>query len=203
MIWQCKQMSDLTIDPIVQFGDWFKDAKSKETKNPDAMTLATSTSDGRPSARMVLLKEFSADGFIFYTNLNSNKALELSENPQAALCFYWRSTSRQVRIEGPVIRVSEERADTYFASRSRGSKIGAWASDQSRTLVNRNLLDQRVKDYESKFLGEEIPRPTFWSGYQLKPNLIEFWTERDNRIHERQLFKLDESSVWQVSSLYP
>ena len=196
-------MSDLTIDPIVQFSDWFNDAKSKETKNPEAMTLATSTSDGRPSARMVLLKEFSTDGFIFYTNLNSNKALELSENPQAALCFYWRSISRQVRIEGPIIRVSEQRADTYFATRSRGSKIGAWASDQSSALVNRNLLDQRVKDYESKFSGEEIPRPPFWSGYQLKPNLIEFWTERDNRIHERQLFKLDESSVWQVSSLYP
>jgi len=196
-------MSDLTIDPIVQFSDWFNDAKSKETKNPEAMTLATSTSDGRPSARMVLLKEFSTDGFIFYTNLNSNKALELSENPQAALCFYWRSISRQVRIEGPIIRVSEQRADTYFATRSRGSKIGAWASDQSSALVNRNLLDQRVKDYESKFSGEEIPRPPFWSGYQLKPNLIEFWTERDNRIHERQLFKLDKSNIWQVSSLYP
>ena len=196
-------MSDLTIDPIVQFSDWFNDAKSMEIKNPEAMTLATATSDGRPSARMVLLKEFSTEGFIFYTNLNSNKALELSENSQAALCFYWRSISRQVRIEGPVIRVSEGRADAYFSSRSRGSQIGAWASDQSRTLTNRNLLEQRVKDYESKFLGEEIPRPTFWSGYQLKPNLIEFWTERDNRIHERQLFKLDESSVWQVSSLYP
>jgi len=203
MIWQYKKMSDLTIDPIVQFSDWFNDAKSKETKNPEAMTLATSTSDGRPSARMVLLKEFSTDGFIFYTNLNSNKALELSENPQAALCFYWRSISRQVRIEGPIIRVSEQRADTYFATRSRGSKIGAWASDQSSALVNRNLLDQRVKDYESKFSGEEIPRPPFWSGYQLKPNLIEFWTERDNRIHERQLFKLDKSNIWQVSSLYP
>jgi len=196
-------MSDLKIDPIVQFSDWFNDAKSMEVKNPEAMTLATATSDGRPSARMVLLKEFSTEGFIFYTNLNSNKALELSENPQASLCFYWRSISRQVRIEGPVIRVSERRADAYFVSRSRGSQIGAWASDQSRTLTNRNLLEQRVKDYESKFSGVEVPRPPFWSGYQLKPKLIEFWTERDNRIHERQLFKLDKNSVWQISSLYP
>ena len=196
-------MSDLTIDPIVQFSDWFNDAKSMEVKNPEAMTLATATSDGRPSARMVLLKEFSTEGFIFYTNLNSNKALELSENSQAALCFYWRLISRQVRIEGPVIRVSEGRADAYFSSRSRGSQIGAWASDQSRTLINRNLLEQRVKDYESKFSGVEVPRPSFWSGYQLKPELIEFWTERDNRTHERQLYKFDKNGVWQVSSLYP
>jgi|TARA_B110000263_G_scaffold249951_1_gene269459 pyridoxamine 5'-phosphate oxidase len=196
-------MSDLTVDPIAQFSVWFNDAKSMETKNPEAMTLATASSNGRPSARMVLLKEFSADGFIFYTNLNSNKALELSENSQAALCFYWRSISRQVRIEGPVMLVSEKRADAYFASRSRGSKIGAWASDQSKNLTNRSLLEQRVKDYESKFSGVEVPRPSFWSGYQLKPELIEFWTERDNRTHERQLYKFDKNGVWQVSSLYP
>jgi pyridoxamine 5'-phosphate oxidase len=176
-------MSDLTVDPIAQFSVWFNDAKSMETKNPEAMTLATASSNGRPSARMVLLKEFSADGFIFYTNLNSNKALELSENSQAALCFYWRSISRQVRIEGPVMLVSEKRADAYFASRSRGSKIGAWASDQSKNLTDRSLLEQRVN--------------------QLKPELIEFWTERDNRTHERQLYKFDKNGVWQVSSLYP
>ncbi|NKB49756.1 MAG: pyridoxamine 5'-phosphate oxidase [Alphaproteobacteria bacterium] len=196
-------MSQSQIDPIAQFSAWYRDAEASQVKNPGAMTLATATADGRPSARMVLLKGHSAEGFVFYTNLNSQKAAELAANPHAALCFYWRSPARQVRIEGPVEPVSEDQADAYFASRARGSQIGAWASDQSKPLASRDLLENRAAEYEAKFPAGEVERPPFWSGYRVAPQRIEFWTERDDRMHDRQLFERTADGGWQESWLYP
>jgi pyridoxamine 5'-phosphate oxidase len=196
-------MSEPTIDPIDQFSDWYRQAEASEATNPGAMTLATATPEGRPSARMVLLKGHGADGFDFYTNLNSSKAAELAANPHAALCFYWRSPARQVRIEGPVESVSEDQADAYFSSRVRGSQIGAWASDQSRPLASRALLEHRAEEYEAKFPTGEVSRPPFWSGYRVVPERIEFWTERDDRMHDRQLFERIADGGWQESWLYP
>lgn len=195
-------MSQSPTDPIALFGVWYAEAEAAEGKNPNAMTLATASADGRPSARMVLLKEYGADGFVFYTNLNSDKAADLDSNPSAALCFYWKGAGRQVRVEGTVERVAEEAADVYFAGRPRGSKIGAWASDQSKALESRALLENRAEEYEAKFSGD-VPRPPFWSGYRVVPDRIEFWTERDNRLHERRLFERTEGGGWRESLLYP
>ena len=196
-------MSQPIIDPIAQFSAWYRDAEASEVKNPGAMTLATATAEGRPSARMVLLKGHSADGFVFYTNLNSSKSAELAANPHAALCFYWRSPARQVRVEGPVEPVSEDQADAYFASRTRGSQIGAWASDQSQPLASRALLENRAEEYEAKFPTGEVTRPPFWSGYRVVPERIEFWTERVDRMHDRQLFERNADGSWHESWLYP
>ena len=196
-------MSQSSIDPIAQFDAWYRDAEAAEPKNPGAMTLATATADGRPSTRMVLLKGCDAGGFVFYTNLNSAKAAELDANPYASLCFYWKALGRQVRIDGRVERVSEDEADAYFATRARGSQIGAWASDQSQPLASRELLDHRAEEYQTKYGSGDIPRPPFWSGYRVVPGRIEFWTEREDRLHDRQLFERDGDGAWQESWLFP
>lgn len=179
----------------------------QKVANPDlpettAVTLATATRDGHPSARVVLLKGFDEHGFVFYTNLGSRKAEELKANPLAALCFYWPSIHHQVRIEGRVEQVSDQDADAYFATRPRGSQIGAWASFQSSTLENRRELEARFQEYEKKFAGQEVARPPFWSGFRLLPELIEFWKGRENRLHERTLY-IRQKNGWKVSLLYP
>ncbi len=191
------------IDPIAQFSSWYRDAEASEVQNPGAMTLATATPEGRPSARMMLLKGHGADGFVFYTNLNSGKAVELASNPHVALCFYWKTLARQVRIEGRIEPVSDDQADAYFASRAHGSQIGAWASDQSKPLASRALLENRAEEYEAKFAAGDISRPPFWSGYRVVPESIEFWTERDDRLHDRQLFERTADGAWRESWLYP
>lgn len=195
-------MSRPPIDPIALFDSWYREAQATETVNPGAMTLATADAEGRPSARMVLLKGHGPGGFVFFTNLNSSKAAALTANPHAALCFYWKSLARQVRIEGRVERTDEDEADAYFASRTRGSQIGAWASDQSRQLADRMLLDNRVAEYEVKYAKGPVPRPPFWSGFRVVPARIEFWTERPDRLHDRQLFERDGDG-WRESWLYP
>ena len=196
-------MSQSSIDPIALFSAWYREAEAAEPVNPGAMTLATASAEGRPSARMVLLKGHGADGFVFYTNLNSAKSAELDANPHAALCFYWKSLARQVRIEGRVEPVVEADADAYFATRARGSQIGAWASDQSQPLESREVLEQRAEEYEAKYPTDDIPRPPFWSGYRVVPETIEFWTERGDRLHDRQLFERTADGAWRVSWLYP
>jgi pyridoxamine 5'-phosphate oxidase len=169
---------------------------------PTAFALATADAEGRPSARMLLLKGFDPDGFVFYTNLESRKGRELEENPRAALCFFWQPLELQVRIEGDVTRVSDAEADAYYASRPRGSRIGAWASEQSRPLGSYEALVERVREYEARFGEGEIPRPPHWSGYRLDPVRIEFWQGRASRLHERERFDR-AGDGWTVRNLYP
>jgi pyridoxamine 5'-phosphate oxidase len=189
------------VEPLAPFARWFQEAAASE---PDAetMVLATATSDGLPSARAVLLKGFDARGFVFYTNLESRKSEELAQNPRAALCFYWKSLHRQVRIEGRVEPVSAAEADAYFASRPRETRIGAWASQQSRPLESRRVLDERVDEVSRRFAGSEVPRPPFWSGYRAVPDSVEFWQERPSRLHDRWLF-VREGGEWRRNRLFP
>lgn len=168
------------------------------------MALATATPDGRPSVRMVLLKGYDRDGFVFYTNLESRKAVELEANPRAAICFHWQPLEIQVRIEGEVRRVTDEEADAYFDSRPRGSRIGAWASVQSRPLASRSELEARVREIDARYSDTPIPRPTFWSGYRLSPDRIEFWSGKPDRLHERDLYLRDAATgAWAHQLLYP
>jgi pyridoxamine 5'-phosphate oxidase len=189
-------------DPFFLFDDWFAAARASEPADANAMTLATADRAGRPSARMVLLKRHDPAGFTFYTNLASRKAGELAANPHAALLFHWKSLRRQVRIEGRVIAVEDPEADAYFATRSRESQLGAWASDQSRPLASRAELENRLAAVEARFAGSAVPRPPGWSGYCLMPERIEFWTDRPHRLHERRLF-LRDGETWHESLLYP
>jgi pyridoxamine 5'-phosphate oxidase len=190
------------IDPFFLFDEWLAAATASEPNDANAMVLATADGDGRPSARMVLLKRHDRDGFTFYTNLSSRKAEELAANPHAALLFHWKSLRRQVRIEGPVTTVGKAEADDYFATRSRESQLGAWASDQSRTLPSREDLEIRLAAVEARFADGDVPRPSGWSGYRLIADRIEFWTDRPHRLHERRLFLRDGAS-WDESLLYP
>jgi len=190
------------IDPIALFDEWFAAATASEPSDANAMTLATADRDGRPSARMVLLKRHGADGFTFYTNLSSRKAEELKANSHAALLFHWKSLRRQVRIEGPVAPVDPDQADDYFATRSRESQLGAWASDQSRTLASRAELENRFAAAMDRFAIGDVPRPPGWSGYRVTPDRFEFWTDRPHRLHERRLF-LRDGDGWRESLLYP
>lgn len=193
-----------TDDPIARFEAWMAEAATSEPNDPNAMCLATATPDGRPSARMVLLKGVDARGFVFYTNLESRKGAELSANPYAALCFHWKTLTRSVRIEGRVEPVSAEEADAYFASRPRGSRIGAWASKQSRPLESRLALEKRVAEFGLKFAVGEIPRPPFWSGFRLVPVRIEFWRDMPFRLHERLVFLREgPDAPWRTEMLYP
>jgi len=193
-----------TDDPIARFEAWMAEAAASEPNDPNAMCLATATPDGRPSARMVLLKGVDARGFVFYTNLESRKGAELSANPYAALCFHWKTLTRSVRIEGRVEPVSAEEADAYFASRPRGSRIGAWASKQSRPLESRLALEKRVAEFGLKFAVGEIPRPPFWSGFRLVPVRIEFWRDMPFRLHERLVFLREgPDAPWRTEMLYP
>ena len=188
-------------EPLAPFQRWLDEAWKGEP-NAHSMTLATATSDGRPSARMVLLKGLDARGFVFYTNLESRKSEELFANPYAALCFMWKSLNRQVRIEGPVERVDDEDAEAYFASRPRDSQLGAWASDQSRPLESRASLEQRVDEFSRRFAEGRVPRPVYWSGFRVVPQRVEFWQERPFRLHDRLLF-IREGEGWRRGRLFP
>lgn len=192
-------------DPIVLFQQLLAEARAlprEQLPDPTAFALATASDDGQPSVRMLLLKDVEKDGFVFYTNLESRKARELATNRRAAMNFFWAQLERQVRIEGRVSAVSEQEADAYFASRPRGSQIGAWASRQSRPMENARDLDARVTEFERKYDGQEVPRPPFWSGFRLEPAAIEFWKGKPSRLHDRQLFVRDGDG-WRVQLLYP
>jgi pyridoxamine 5'-phosphate oxidase len=188
-------------DPIKLFDAWFAEARAAEPNDPETMALATADAAGRPSVRMVLLKGHGPDGFVFYTNLDSRKGDDLAGNPHAALLFHWKSLRRQVRIEGPVAPVSEADADVYFASRSRDSQLGAWASDQSRPLLDRAAFEARFDDLRLSFEGRDVPRPPRWSGFRVAPQTMEFWTDREHRLHERRLFTWQ--GAWTEGLLYP
>ncbi len=189
-------------DPFKLFDEWFAEARASEINEPEAMTVATAGADGQPSARIVLLKAHGPEGFAFYTHEQSAKGGDLAENPRAALLFHWKSLCRQVRIEGHVERMSDDDADAYFATRSRDSQLGAWASDQSRPLESRELFEARFEEMTRRFQGCDVPRPDGWVGYRVVPERIEFWTARPHRLHERQLFTRDDSH-WSEGLLYP
>lgn len=195
-------MQGMTSDPHQLFDAWLAEAMGSEPNDPNSMALATADADGRPSVRMVLLKGHDARGFVFYTNVDSRKGEELAANPHAALLFHWKSLRRQVRVEGPVGPVSDAEADAYFASRARDSQLGAWSSDQSRPLESRALFEERYAQMRARFEGQEVPRPPRWSGYRVLPQLIEFWTDRPHRLHERRLF-VREGERWSEGLLYP
>jgi pyridoxamine 5'-phosphate oxidase len=195
---------DADRDPIRQFDQWLKELSQHGVSEQDAisMTLATADEEGLPSARIVLLKSFDERGFVFYTNYESRKGRELAENSRACLLFYWPAVWRQVRIEGTVEKVSADESDQYFASRPLGSKIGAWASDQSQPVENREQLEKRFAEFSDKF-GEVVPRPPHWGGYRVRPATIEFWQGRDNRLHDRLCYRLQDSGNWLIERLAP
>ena len=190
-------------DPFQLFDEWFAEARASEINDPEAMALATATADGRPSVRMVLLKGHRPDGFVFYTNQRSRKGEELAANPHAALLFHWKPLRRQVRIEGEVTIVSCEEADAYFASRSRDSQIGAWASNQSWSLPSRPEFEKKYEQLREKFEGDDIPRPPHWGGFRVTPESFEFWSDRPHRLHERRLFTRAPDGGWAEGLLYP
>jgi pyridoxamine 5'-phosphate oxidase len=189
-------------DPFALFDAWFAEAKAVEPNDPEAMALATSTPDGHPSVRMVLLKGHGPEGFDFYTNRDSRKGAELSANPRAALLFHWKSLRRQVRIEGPVDVLPDAESDLYFATRGRDSQIGAWASDQSRPLASRDEFEQRCEEIRRRYDGQDVPRPPRWGGFRVTPDTIEFWSDRAHRLHERRLFTRTAGG-WTEGLLYP
>lgn len=191
-----------TAEPFSLFDQWLDEAKSSEINDYNAMALTTVASNGQPSTRMVLLKGHSINGFIFYTNLESRKASEIESTGKVALLFHWKSLRRQIRIEGAISSVEDKVADAYFASRSRNSQLGAWASDQSRPLANRETFEERFAYYEDKFADKEVPRPDHWSGFLVNPAKIEFWMDREFRLHERWLFERD-GNQWSRGMLYP
>lgn len=189
-------------DPFALFEDWFAQARAHEPNDPNAMALATATPDGLPSVRMVLLKGHGPDGFVFYTNYHSRKGGELAANGHVALLFHWKSLRRQIRIEGPVSRVTDAESDAYFATRSRDSQLGAWASDQSRPLPDRATFEARFAEMQARFDGGDVPRPPHWGGYRVAPERIEFWMDREHRLHERRVF-VRNGERWDEGLLYP
>lgn len=193
----------MTSDPFQLFDEWFAKARETEPNDPEAMALATADADGDPTVRMVLMKGHGPNGFVFFTNLGSEKGRQLLENPSAALLFHWKSLRRQVRIEGEVKPVSDAEADAYFATRSRDSQLGAWASDQSRPLERREIFEQRYEDMKARFEGGDVPRPPYWSGFRLVPHLFEFWQDRPHRLHERREFLARDDGSWDEGLLYP
>ena len=196
------QLSEKTApsDPLLLFKDWFEFATEIDPEFANALTLSTSSAQAAPSNRIVLLKAYSDKGFVFYTNYESRKAKELDENPKASMVFWWKEVYRQIRIEGTAHKVSEAESIDYFASRGRGSKIGAWASKQSQTLTNRDELVARVKQIGEQYKGSEVPLPPFWGGYRLKPQVIEFWQGRDDRLHDRLRYRKEQSAATKDSS---
>ena len=191
-------------DPFELFKEWFEVAKKKEINDPNALALGTASKDGVPSVRMVLLKGFDKDGFIFYTNLKSQKSKELKENPNATMCFHWKSLLRQIRIVGKLNQVDDKTADDYYSTRAYESRIGAWASKQSSILKSRDELLNNLEKFKKKYSDKDkVPRPDHWSGWNLKPSSIEFWLDGDNRIHERLKYTLDNNNNWEKSLLSP
>ena len=191
-------------DPFELFEEWFEVAKKKEINDPNALALGTASKEGVPSVRMVLLKGFDKDGFIFYTNLKSQKSKELKENPNATMCFHWKSLLRQIRIVGKLNQVDDKTADDYYSTRAYESRIGAWASKQSSILKSRDELLNNLENFKKKYSDKDkVPRPDHWSGWNLKPSSIEFWLDGDNRIHERLKYTLDNNNNWEKSLLSP
>lgn len=189
-------------DPFALFADWYDEAKRSSLPFPNAMSLSTVTRDGSPASRMVLLSSFDRQGFVFHTNYESDKGSEIDSCPRAALLFWWDPLNRQVRIEGSVERTTPEASDAYFAGRPRGSQIGAWASDQSRLLPNREALEEKVREIETLYEGGPVPRPPHWGGYRVIPHVFEFWTGRENRLHDRLRFDR-MAGGWATTRLYP
>jgi pyridoxamine 5'-phosphate oxidase len=189
-------------DPLALFHTWFQEAVKAGIYLPESVALGTATSDGKPSVRLVLLKGYDERGFVFYTNYGSRKAQELEANPEATLVFHWAILQRQIRLEGPAKRISSEESTAYFQSRARGSQIGAWASAQSDPLSTRETLEARVREYEEKFKGKDVPLPPFWGGYRLEPRSVEFWQGRASRLHDRLKFSRTETG-WGHVRLYP
>ena len=197
------QPTTTTSDPFALFEAWYAEARQSEPNDSNAMAMATADAHGRPSVRMVLLKGHGPDGFIFYTNFEGRKAGEILANPHVALLFHWKSLRRQIRIEGSVNRVEDVVADAYFASRSRDSQLGAWASDQSRPLADRETFEARFAQVEKRFAGGDVPRPPHWSGFKVTPQRMEFWLDRAYRLHERTVYEADGSGGWRSGMLYP
>ena len=195
-------MTEVTRDPILLFHDWFEKAKGIEVSLPEAMSVASVASDGRPSTRMVLLKHADEHGFVFYTNLSSRKGVEITANSYVALLFHWKSLKRQLRVEGIAEPVTDEEADNYFSSRDRGAQIGAWASDQSSPMASRFDLEKRVAQYTAKFGISKVDRPPFWSGFRVVPDRYEFWNEGQFRLHERLIYQ-KEGTNWRTERLFP
>jgi pyridoxamine 5'-phosphate oxidase len=193
---------DVATNAIDQFTIWWDEAIKSEIDEVNAMTLATATKDGKPSARIVLLKDYDANGFVFFTNYNSSKGHALELNPHAALVFFWKELERQIRIEGIAEKVSAAESDAYFLSRPVDSRIGAWASPQSEIIKNRNILDENVNKYTAQF-GEDIPRPLHWGGYRLKPTVIEFWQGGNSRLHDRIRYTKTDDNMWKIERLAP
>jgi pyridoxamine-phosphate oxidase len=195
--------TDVDINPVNQFSKWWKDAVNSSIDEVNAFTLATATTQGKPSARILLLKGFDENGFIFFTNYTSNKGNQLAHNPEAAMVFFWKELERQVRIEGTAEKVSAEESDVYFLSRPQGSRIGAWASPQSKVIEKRQVIEDNVAKYEKMFGAENIPRPQHWGGYRIKPTMIEFWQGRSNRLHDRIQYCLQKDNTWIIERLAP
>jgi pyridoxamine 5'-phosphate oxidase len=192
----------MSTDPFALFHDWYTEARTTELNDSNAVALATADAQGHPSVRMVLLKGYDERGFVFYTNRESRKAGDLAANPHVALLFHWKSLRRQIRIEGPVSFASDEESDAYFASRGRDSQLGAWASDQSRPLDGRATFEARFAEVQARFDGQPVPRPPHWGGYRVTPERIEFWLDREHRLHERRVFTRTGEG-WQEGMLYP
>ncbi|MBD2167350.1 pyridoxamine 5'-phosphate oxidase [Calothrix membranacea FACHB-236] len=195
--------TEVNPNPFIQFKQWFDQALAAQLPEPNAMTLATAMPDGKPSARMVLLKNFDERGFVFFTNYNSRKGQELAENPQAALVFWWAELERQVRITGQVEKVSEAESDQYFYSRPENSRLGAWASNQSEVIESREVLEQSLQELQDKYENQEIPRPLNWGGLRIVPTEIEFWQGRPSRLHDRLLYTRLDNGDWKIERLSP
>jgi pyridoxamine 5'-phosphate oxidase len=193
----------MATDPFELFDQWFAEAREAEINDPEAMALATADRVGNPTVRMVLLKGHGPDGFVFYTNMDSLKGQQLRENSAAALLFHWKSLRRQIRIEGKVEKAPDKEANAYFATRSRDSQLGAWASDQSRPLENREVFEARFEEMVRRFDGKDVPRPPYWGGFRLKPLVFEFWHDRPHRLHERRAFHAQVGGHWIEGLLYP